>query len=188
MPRLALVVLVLGLCGCAGGPGMFAQSGPVSNPLYVNTVNDELVWERAVEVLHEFHFEIANENRLARTIESHPRVGSGVLEPWHPDAATLGDRIEATTQSIRRTVQLSLQPSEQQSGYLVSVAVYKEKEDLPGIAANSAGAATFQESAPLERDLDPVVGQTAPSGWIPLGRDAALEQAILQRLFATYSR
>lgn len=185
---LLLLLLIVGLCGCAAGPGLFTQQQPVSNPLFVSTSNDELVWERAVEVLHGYHFEIARENRLARTIETHPQVGASIFEPWHGDAVTIADRLEGTTQSIRRTVQLSLQPSEQQTGYLVSVVVLKEKEDLPGVAANSPGAATFQESTPLQRDLDPVVGQTTASGWVPLGRDTALEQAILQRLFANYAQ
>jgi len=69
----------------------------------------------------------------------------------------------------------------------VSVAVYKELEDLPGVAANSAGAATFSESTPLDRDLNPVVGQSTPSIWIPVGRDPELEQSLLQRLKVVYS-
>ncbi|MEZ5942687.1 MAG: hypothetical protein R3C18_14940 [Planctomycetaceae bacterium] len=177
------------LCGCAGWRmGGIAQQSPLSNPLFVASNSDDIVWERAVDVLHSYHFEIASENRLARTIETQPRVGASLMEPWHPDAATLADRLEGTTQSIRRTVVVSLQPSEERTGYLVSVSVFKEKENLVGLAANSAGAATFQESAPLNRDLDPVVGQTSNSSWIPLGRDLALEQSILQSLYEVYSQ
>ena len=60
--------------------------------------------------------------------------------------------------------------------------VFKELEDVRGLAATSAGAATFQTSSDLSRDLNLVVGQTAPSGWITKGRDVALEQAFLRRL------
>lgn len=160
----------------------------VSNPLLVATTNEELVWERAVDVLHDFQFEIARENRLARVIETAPKIGAGLLEPWHKDAATFDARLEGTLQSIRRTVQVSLQPDEGQRGYLVSVAAYKEVEDLPGVAGNSPGAATFAESTPLQRDLDPVVGQSTPSVWVASGRDVDLERAVLQRLHAAYSR
>jgi hypothetical protein len=65
---------------------------------------------------------------------------------------------------------------------MVSVEAFKELEDLPGRAANSASGATFQESEPLKRDLNLVVGQTAPSGWIFKGRDRALEHALLSDL------
>lgn len=185
---LILAGLVM-LCGCtAWRGGTLATSQPITNPLFVSTNNDELVWERAVEVLHRYHFEIARENRLARTIETQPLVGASLVEPWHSDAVTVLDRLEGTTQSIRRIAHLSLQPGDQRAGYTVSVAVYKEKEDVQGLAANSAGAATFQESSPLQRDLDPVVGQSGTSTWIPLGRDLGLEQEILQSLYTAYAR
>lgn len=186
---LPLLILGTALCGCAAGPGrLFSQPAAVTNPLFVASNNDEVVWERAVDVLHEFHFEIAQENRLARTVETYPRVGASLLEPWHPDAPGFMDRLEGTTQSIRRTVQLSLQPNEQQPGYDVAVIVLKEREDFAGQGATSIGAATFQESQPLQRNLDPVVAKSEAANWIPLGRDPALEQAILQRLYALYSR
>lgn len=190
MTRASLfVVLLVSLCSCAGWPrSAVAPVTVVSNPLFVNSTNDELVWERAVDVLHEFHFEIARENRLARTIETYPRSGAGLLEPWHPDAPGFFDRLEGTTQPIRRTVQLSLLPSEVQPGYLVSVVVLKEREDFTGKGAGSIGAATFQESQPLQRNLDPVVSAAEADGWIPLGRDPALEQALLRRLMTIYSR
>jgi hypothetical protein len=69
----------------------------------------------------------------------------------------------------------------------VNVVARKEIEDLPGVAGNSPGAATFSESTPMERNLNPVVGQSTPSVWIPVGRDPTLEQAILARLRAMYS-
>ena len=73
------------------------------------------------------------------------------------------------------------------SGYAIMVEAFKEREDLPGIAANSPGAATFSESTPFSRDLSPVVGQRQPSRWIPVGRDLDLEQAILTSLRAAYT-
>lgn len=187
--RCLSLVLPLLLIGCAiPQVNPFASApGPATNPLLVATQNEELVWERAVEVLHEFHFEIGRENRLGRVIDTKPLVGAGMLEPWHRDSVTLTDRLESSLQSIRRRAQVSMQPDDQGRGYLVSVAVYKELEDLPGVAANSAGAATFSESTPLDRDLNPVVGQSTPSIWIPVGRDPGLEQSLLQRLKVVYS-
>ena len=75
-----------------------------------------------------------------------------------------------------------------EGGFLVGVQAHKELEDLAGLAANSAGGATFQESTPLQRDLNLVVGQTAPSGWILLGRDVVLEQDLINSLHAALLR
>ena len=178
-------------CGCALTSQRQQQFQGAQYPggaIYVSTLNEELVWERAIDVLHEFQFEIDNENRLAKVIRTAPKVGASLLEPWHKDAVGFESRLEGTLQSIRRTVEVSMQLDDQGRGYVVSVAAYKETEDLPGLAANSPGAATFSESEPLTRDLDPVVGQSSPSLWVPAGRDPLLEQALLARLRAVYSR
>jgi len=190
MPRYWLPVIAGLLCaaGCAAPWMRPGNAVPVANPLLVQAANEEVLWERTVDVIHDFHFQIAREDRFSRVIETEYRVGSGVLEPWHQDSVGLENRLESTLQSVRRKVLIRLLPDGQRGGYLVSVEAFKEREDLPGVAANSPGGATFQESTPLERDLNLVVGQSAPSGWIPVGRDPALEQRLLESLQVAYSR
>ena len=63
----------------------------------------------------------------------------------------------------------------------------KDRQCIIGIGDIHVGAATFNENEPLRRDLNPVVGQSAPSGWLPQGRDLALESALLGRLQQVYS-
>lgn len=169
-----LLLLAL-LSGCAT-----PQSAFVSNPMFVPANSQHAAWERTVDVLHEFHFPIARENRLDGVIETDYRVGSSLLEPWHRDSVGFTNRLESTLQSIRRRVKIDLTPVD--GGYLVGVEAIKEKEDLVGVAENTAGAATFRKNTPLERNLSVVVGQSSPSGWINLGRDTDLEQAILRKL------
>ena len=166
-----LMMLAL-LSGCATSQPMI-----VSNPVFVPANSQHAAWERAVDVLHDFHFPIVRENRLDGVIETDYRVGSNVLEPWHGDSVGIANRLESTLQSVRRKVKVDLTPVE--GGYLVGVEALQEKEDLAGVAENTAGAATFRKNTPLERNLTTVVGQSSQSGWYPLGRDDALEQAIL---------
>lgn len=169
-----LLILTLS-SGCASSRPMI-----VSNPVFVPANSQHSAWERTVDALHDFHFPIARENRLDGVIETDYRVGSNVLEPWHGDSVGAYNRMESTLQSIRRKVRVDLTPVE--GGYLVGVEAFKEQEDLLGVAENTAGAATFRKNTPLERDLNVVVGQSSPSGWISLGRDADLEQAILAEM------
>jgi hypothetical protein len=186
---LAAAIAIAAWCsGCASVDPRIAFAPPPANPLFVSSNNEDAVWERTVAVIHEFHFEIARENRLARIIETEYFVGSGVFEPWHFDSVGLENRLESTFQSIRRKLVVSVLPGEQGGGYLISVEAFKELEDLPGVAANSAGAATFNENEPLNRDLNPVVGQSTGSNWISRGRDLALEAAVLKRLQFAYSQ
>ncbi|HSG71943.1 MAG TPA: hypothetical protein VLA12_16115 [Planctomycetaceae bacterium] len=153
---------------------------PVTNPIHVQSGSYDLVWEKTVDVLHQYQFAILRENRLSGEIETDYKTGASLLEPWHRDATNLRERTEGTLQSIRRKVLVHI--TQVENGYLVSVEAFKELEDLAGLAANSPGDATFPQSEPLERELNQVVGQTTPSGWISKGRDLALEQSVLASL------
>ena len=159
---------------------------PVGEPFFVPSANQEVVWERAVDVLHDYQFEVARENQLDHYIETGYKVGASLLEPWHRDSVGFENRAESTFQSIRRKVIVRIVPAE--GGHLVAVEAFKEIEDVQGPVANTAGGATFEDANSLRRDLNLVVGQSTPSGWIPLGHDAALEQAMLASLKAAYSR
>ena len=181
-----LIAVLAGGCAMMGQRLGFAPQA-AANPLYVASYNENAVWEATVDVLHEFHFDIARENRLSHVIETAYLTGSNVLEPWHVDSVGLENRLESTLQSIRRRLIVNVIPDERGQGFLVSVEAFKELEDLEGLAANSVGGATFNENEPLRRDLNPVVGQTTASGWLPQGRDLALESAVLTRLQQVYS-
>jgi len=180
--------LAIGLALWAGGCAM-SRPQVASNPILVRAQHDDRAWEAAVDVVHDY-FEIEREQRFIGSqpgiIETRYKVGASLLEPWHADSHGLESRIESTLQSIRRRAFINLAPTE--GGYLVGVEVFKEIEDLPGVANNTAGGATFQQSNPLRRDLDLVVGQSAPPGWVLLGRDELLEQEMLGRLQVALSR
>ncbi len=183
-PGLICLVLTIGgwlLPGCAA----FRGPAPAGNPLFVQVGNQELVWERSVDALHKNLFEIQRENRLDGVIETKYKTGASLLEPWHPDSPTLRSRLEGTLQSIRRKAFVTVTPAD--GGYLIGVEAYKELEDVAS-AANSAGAATFLDNNALQRDLQAVVGQASPSGWIPKGRDQELEQLLLDSLSREFRR
>ena len=140
----------------------------------------DAVWERTVFVLHEFGFRPVRESKLDGTIETDYVVGSGVLEPFRKDSVGRANRLEDTFQSTRRRVRARVVPGP--GGHTVTVRAFKELEDVRGVAANTVGGATFQVNEPFDRELNLVVGQAGPTGWIPLGRDVALEGAILRAL------
>lgn len=190
MRRLGIVCLMLLACGagCAHTRRTAAREGgqqqegdALQNPVLIRAQNDNDCWERTVDLLHDY-FEIARENRLDGVIETRPKVGASLFEPWHKDSAGLKNRLESTLQSIRRKAFISVTATPEGGGYLVGVEVYKEVEDVPTGGGNSAGSATFQENRPLQRDLRTIVGESAADGWIGLGRDTRLEQKILADL------
>ena len=149
--------------------------------MQIPSQNRDIVWERSVAVLNKFHFMIARESKQEGVIETHYRAGSNLLEPWNNDSFGYANRLESTLQSIRRKVTVTFENTS--AGMLtVVVRVDKEIEDVPGLAANYEGGATFSESQPLQRDLDQVVGQSGPSRWLSRGNDPALEVEIMRQI------
>jgi hypothetical protein len=167
-----------------------AANGAIANPIFVaansgNPESDLFVSERAADVLARYNFEIDISNQVEGTIATQYKVGSSIFEPWHRESVGLDNRLESTFQSIRRKVLVHFVRVE--GGYLVSVEALKEIEDLTAPSPNSPGGSTFSPNYPLRRDLNQVLGQASPPGWIPLGRDSALEQNMLCRLQAAYA-
>ena len=168
------------LSGCLGGPT------PVTTPVASSAVQipiqryDEM-WERTISTLNRFHFLVARESKLEGIIETHYRAGANLLELWHPDSVGYANRVESTLKSVRRRVVVTFESSTRDS-FILNVRVDKDIEDVPGVAANYEGGATFPESQPLERDLDQVLGQSGGSRWISKGTDPLLEAEILRHI------
>ena len=179
---LFLVMTSATLPGCVS---MDAYGPPVANPVFVRANNPEDAWERTVDVVHDYLFDIERENKLGGVIETRYKTGASVLEPWHPDSVGRINRLQSTLQSIRRKAYIHFTPAP--GGYLVGIEAVKELEDVPR-AATFAGGATFLDNSPLQRDLNPVVGQATPSGWINQGRDPDLEQAMLRSINRRFSQ
>ena len=181
---LAAAAALAGGCAAVTTTPADAPAGAV----VVRTRNREAIWEKTVSVLHRFGFRTVVENKLDGTIETDYVVGSGLQEAFRRDSVGFANRLEDTLQSTRRRLIVTVRPSDPLSatpgagGYRVSVRAFKEIEDVRGVVANTTGGATFQSDAPLDRDLQAVNGQFGPSAWVPLGRDAALERAILNAL------
>jgi hypothetical protein len=176
-PSFAIACALIAVAGGCTSVGPQSIVAAPAGPVYVPNVDSTRVWERIVDVLHEYHFTIARENRLEGVIETEYKPGASVFEPWHQDSVGSPQRWESTFQSIRRRVVITFQPAGD-GGNFINVRVDKEIEDIPGLAANSTGAATFGENQTLERNLDPVVGQAGATRWLPRGRDPALEQVL----------
>lgn len=169
------------LSGCMSAPVAPMQLAQPPAPIYVPAGATNGVWERIVEVLHEYHFTIAREDRREGVIETDYKPGASVFEPWHQDTIGSAQRWESTLQSIRRRVVITFAPTSD-GGSFVNVRVDKQIEDLDGPATNSTGAATLRENQPLDRDIDRIVGQNRPSTWLPRGSDPALEHTLMARI------
>jgi hypothetical protein len=180
------------LAGCAGGTYWTPPAGqPIAtgyqNPIFVPGSDPQCVWPGVVEVVEDYFkiqrekpVQVAGQVITEGRIDTFPKIGATLLEPWDHDSANAYERLESTLQTIRRRAIVRVVPA--QGGYWVDVAVFKELEDLPQPAMSTAGAAIFRYDSSLNRVINPDVAGPVTKGWIPQGRDAALEQRMLGQL------
>jgi len=170
-----------------GGPD---QPGTAfyANPAWIPAADHHFVWESVVDVIDDYfaRFEREEPVRLIGNtltegrLDTFPEVSRTLFEPWRGDVGGGRERLESTLQSMRRRAVVRVIPAQQ--GFWVDVAVLKELEDVARPEHATAGAATFRYDDSLTRVVKPVGGQEVRQGWIPKGRDTALEQRILGRL------
>jgi hypothetical protein len=180
---------LLGVAGCATRPLLdnpaFLRVDPsltTTNPTVVplGPAAYAVVFETILDSVDDF-FEIAYANRYDGTIRSHPRVAPGLEQPWKPGSPDARERLLATLQTIRYRCDVTIQPGNE-TGYLVSVVVLKEVEDLNRPIRATAGAASFRSDNTVDRQFQVVEPDVLDEGWVPLGRECHLEQVILQRI------
>jgi hypothetical protein len=179
-------------CGCATGPlrdnpmvvGPALPAAPFDNPIYVPVSSDgeafTALWDRVIDVVDDY-FEIARSNRYDMRIECFPRVAPGLGQPWKPGSPDAYERLYATFQTVRHRCFVSITPAKD-SGYFIDVKVFKELEDLERPSRATAGAASFRSEPTLQRQFAVVEPDQFEPNWIPIGRDTALEQAMLERI------
>lgn len=161
----------------------------LDNPLAIPASECDVVWDQIVDVVDD-SFDVDSEQRVRRVgdvltvgrIDTVPRTGSSILEFWKRDAADWYERWHGTLQTLRRRAVVQVIPTGET--FQVEVVVFKELEDLPTAFQSTAGAATFRHDSSNLRVEEPVGVQPLTAGWIPLGRDTALEQRMLQKIAA----
>ncbi|WP_146580883.1 hypothetical protein [Neorhodopirellula pilleata] len=160
----------------------------VPNPLELPPVADDFLWLQVVDTLDDY-FRIARQqpvvNRadyvLEGKLETSYKIAGSVLEPWRKDTTTGFERLQGTLQSIRRRAIVTVRPNA--TGYSVEVIVQKDLEDTDRTQyATESTAGLRHDGSRLSRQ-DPFDDSPQTLGWIPLGRDATLENAILNDLF-----
>jgi hypothetical protein len=187
-------VLAAGVSGCATTPPLdnpvqvrVAPAAGVENPVLVSpgvptAVSYREVFEKCIDVLDDY-FEILSANPYDGRIVTKPRIAPGYEQPWKGGNPDPRERLLATLQTIRQAAVITIRTGER-GGYLVEVVVERELEDIPKPTRQSVGA-VFQEAPTVNRNLEVVGAATVTpftQSWVPLGRDYAVEQQLLQRI------
>ena len=189
-----LTILVLMACGvgCRAIQNLEANKNqsafaPVPNPLVVPTMDRWFIMDEISDEIDDY-FKIFREERIRLVdgvltegwIETRPRIGSTVLEPWHHDSTRGYEKVHASLQTVRRYAKVRVIPTG--NSYTIDVQVFKELEDNPKPLNSPVTAKVLRTDNALDVDQPNYWATTANKGWIPLGRDVSLEQRILRNV------
>jgi hypothetical protein len=201
--RLVLASMVFFFVGC-GQMGRLPQTtlsipsiplNPqtrLSNPINVNTQDSEFLWNQIVDTVEDY-FRIKYEQRPTRDatqwvegrMETYPEVGATYLEPWRKDALEGYQRWQSTLQTMRRTCNIRVIPTNE--GFSIAVEVIKELEDVDRSQYSSEGSAIARHDGSVVRSDAQLLGQPITLGWIRQENDADLEQRIIREILGRVS-
>jgi hypothetical protein len=159
----------------------------LANPLSLNVQDSEFLWNQIVDTVEDY-FRIKSEQRPTREsvqwiegrMETFPEVGATYLEPWRKDALEGYQRLQSTLQTIRRTANIRVIPTD--GGFSVAVEVIKELEDVDRSQFSSEGSAIARHDGSVVRTDSGLLGQPITLGWIRQENDYDLEQRILREI------
>lgn len=177
--------------GCGQLAYRLNKSAPAEfmpNPLELPPQADQFVWSQVVDTLDDY-FRIAREQPVQNSdgiildgrLETAYQIGASLAEPWRKDSTAGFERLQSSLQSIRRRAIVTVRP--QGAGYLLEVIVQKDLEDTDRSQFATEIPTVQRHDGTIVRRNE-VFGENPETlGWIPLGRDASLEQAILNEIF-----
>ena len=188
----ALLLLSICLTGCRAlryddqTPNLGGQP-PVSNPLIVPMLDRWLVMDQVSDELDDY-FKIYREERIRIMdgvmsegwIETHPKIGGTIFEPWNKDSTRGFERLHSTLQTVRRFAKVRVIPSG--NSYQIDVKVFKELEFLEQPVGSAINGRLLRNDSSLDVDRANPDVQNPDSQWIPMGRDFSLEQKILRNI------
>lgn len=168
-------------------------ASPLPNPLEIPVDNHEFVWNELVNTVDDY-FPIEREERVRLVgnvltegrIETKAVFGATSFEFFRRDSTPGFERWHGTFQSIRRRAEVRVLPGS--SGYGINVVVRKELEDVSRPEMASVGSVVQRHDGTLVRPGGASVAPPKNLGWIPIGRDVALEQKILADLHARFNQ
>ncbi len=160
----------------------------VPNPLELPAVADDFLWLQIVDTLDDY-FRIARQQPVVNSsglvlegkIETSYKVGSSIFQPWQKDSTTGFERLQSTLQTIRRRAIVTVRP--ETTGYSVEVIVQKDLEDADRTQHATESIIRTRHDGSRTNRADSFGQSPQTLGWIPLGRDTSLEQAILKDIF-----
>ena len=181
-----LVVLLVFLAGCTQRPDWADDPAAATPDFWLDrppaataTADDyDALWNAAEASLRRFGYAVDLRDYRGGRLTTEPRPSGQFFEPWRDDVRTAAARLESSLAGVRRTVRIELE-RRREGGYAMAPRVLVERETVGErrVTAADAYRATLGRGGQRRRSsVDP----NPRLGWHPVGRDAALERALVR--------
>lgn len=140
----------------------------------------------AADALRARRFRVDRLDQRAGVVTTWPNTSQHYFELWRDDVETGWDFWEATLNPIRRRVEVHVTADPEAS--TVMVRAYKQRLSSPDRQFNSSGAAYQFFGENLPSTSGHTIVPERDDRWIDVGRDHALEDALLRDILARAER
>lgn len=184
-----VLALVLALTGAASlgcrEPG--APTGPtVARVTVADEQEFDRLWDSAADVLRAHNLWPDRQDREARVITTYPDTSPQYWEFWRPFPTSDFDRLEANVQTVRRQAEIRFAPAAKPNEFDMSVRVGVERFTATERQATDAASAFQAFGFKLPTSEGRTESPEASTYWLPIGRDAKMESALLDRILRRY--
>jgi hypothetical protein len=179
MPLLVLAVLLLAVQSGCEKPTQPDQV--TASPVYSEEL--EPLWDATLSVLQKCEFIPQRQDRAMGIIVSKPTTSRQYGEFWRQDVVPTDSysMAEANLQTVQR--QATVRFVKAQQGWQLEVQVDVFRLSMPESQVTTASSAIQAFSGALPTTEGQMV--KARKQWVPLGRDAAMEERLLDRILST---
>ena len=163
-------------------PGCTKQPQPRWEAIAVEQTSFDDVWEVCLASLKDRGLGVDRQDRRFGLIVSEPTVGQQAFEFWRKDAASSEDLLLSSLHTVRRIVAIRV-ASQTPTKFEVRVEARAQRASISSDQLDNTAEAfelLRQQGVPASpRRRDYVRPQAEPI-WVDLGREPALDQAILE--------
>ena len=157
------------------GPGN--TYGPITN-----NASFEQVWDACLTSLEDRGLQVDRRDRRFGLIVSEPVVGKQFFEFWRNDTADSDELLNSSLHTIRRVVTIRI-AKQGPMQFQVNVEAHAQRVSLPGDQLDNAAEAfelLGRQGVPTSPSRGDYIHPRAEPIWVEIGREDALEQALMR--------
>lgn len=176
LPLISIGLSALLLIGCTD------KRQPQSDALARYDASFDRVWDACLESLEGRGFEIDRRDRRFGLIVTKPTVGKQFFEFWRGDTADSTDLLNSSLHTIRRVVTIRI-GKQGPMQFQVNVQAHAQRVSVTGAQLDNPAEARELLSRQGVRSSPTRGDYVSPRGepiWVDIGREGALEQAIMR--------